>query len=837
MEVSPDQNNNTGNANNNRRSRPSASGEFAPQGETRTERPMLTTSGSMGHFSRRMSTREFRTHGCLTTLIIFTENEDTVLGPPKLSFTSASRNAAKAGDNADKRGVQPDGELGERFPRQRNDRWTRDRDAEGGRDKSGYTNGRRVREDGEGWANTKGRKSLGQDDFDRGFGRNGDRDREKSNKDGDLDSTDTPRRTGGGARDKLDRDRWPRRDDNTTKDNEGSRFGATGAGGWRDREQNRDRNRDRDWTRGEHRVEENPEWMDTPTGKEKKKAHTAEEFQRWKESMRAKDNAAQEKEEPKVETPAASESIPTPLAAALASRSEATPSVTDPMASVGFFGNWAKDLTAVAAASPVEAGPKVNKEKKSKFMQMQMFKKADDPAPSPQPAVPTPTSLAPQENSNGTEDADKKGFQRILQMLESTHIAGTPGSQQTPSANENRVGGVSLMPTQQSPPPDERQESRLPRQQAARTDQQSLLENIISPKPSGPDIGATQARRGPMSPDNALYEQFGPPRQEPNRAADESPFAQPPPRNSSAQDVNLQALLNSRAQQEPNPAAKRERDFLLNLMQPTRATPPQPQPQPQPQPMSQPTPRQTMENPGMSYFDQVGSRPMQQPKGRTVPPGFEDQRFITDNEMLRQQHIRELSRQQEEALRAKNARVPMGFNPHHDDPAIASLQRRSTAGDIPRQMTNMGIPSQPVPDMQMFGGRGMPPTPQERPNILPPPGFGPLPGIRQPPGLTGMNGPQQMLPFQGGNPPMNPPPGLAPPPGAPGMRGMFPNGPGQNQMPPQAPPGFFPPPGFPPPMGMRGAEDPRMMMGGRPDFDHQYGGPGPRQGGRPPGMY
>lgn len=219
--------------------------------------------------------------------------------------------------------------------------------------------------------------------------------------------------------------------------------------------------------------------------------------------------------------------------------------------------------------------------------------------------------------------------------------------------------------------------------------------------------------------------------------------------------------------------------------------------------------------------------------------------MANENDMRREQQMHEahllreqLNRQQrEQAMRVKNNNMPMGYNAPYDDPAI--LQRRSTASEIPRQMTNMGIPSQPVPDMGMYGGRnpGMPPTPNERPNIAPPPGFNNVAaGMRQPPpglpgGGMGMNGPQIPPSFSAGNTPLGHPPGFGPPPG--NMRGMFPGGPGQSHVPP--PQGYFPPaPHNWAPMGGRGAEDPRMMMG-RPDFD-QFG-PGPRQGGRPPNMY
>lgn len=57
MDVPADQANNAGN-NNNRRSRPSVQGDGDGTGETRAERPFLMSSGSMGNFGRRMSTRK-----------------------------------------------------------------------------------------------------------------------------------------------------------------------------------------------------------------------------------------------------------------------------------------------------------------------------------------------------------------------------------------------------------------------------------------------------------------------------------------------------------------------------------------------------------------------------------------------------------------------------------------------------------------------------------------------------------------------------------------------------------------------------------------------------------
>lgn len=758
--------------------------------------------------------------------------EETVLGPPKLAFASSTRNSAKlASDGKERTGITSiDGDsLGDRFPRDKNERWTRDRDVDRNRDTKGYANGRRGgREDGEGWTSVKGRKSLGQEDFER-FSRNGDRNREKH--EGDPETDLATRRT---TRERPEQ-RWGRRDDKE----ESVKTGVQG--GWRDRDRDRERERDRDWTRSGNKADEDPEWMDTKIEKQQPKPRTQEDFQRWKESMRAKDAPIEEKHESKEFLTDATTAVGITAAPMLTAPLQ-TPSTAEPTQGI-LFGNWGRDKT--SDAPPVENTPaKAKTDKKSRFMTM--FAKPEESIPPSQSATPSFTAAGPPPEAN----ADKEGFQRILQMLGQVNVGGSAATQPsipTPTTNGPRHGGgISLDMHQQSPPP-EPQIARVP----GRTmEQQNILENILASRPPMPESRPSQQSRfSNMSPDNATIDQFRIPR--PDSSQPEEHFSrQPPPQRNNPQDANLAAILNSRAREESQrdqATKQRERDFLLTLMQqPSRATPPQ---------MVAPNlPRNPQEN--MAFFEQSRQQPQQQVKGRNgVPPGFmDDQRMFSDNDMMRreaearreqelrqqlsiqqQQQLQQQQQQQQEAMRNKNTRIPMGF-PGHDD-ALMGLQRRNTGGD-PRLATNMGIPSQPTPDMGYMGGRGqpgMPLTPQERPGIAPPPGFGGP--MRQPPGLGGPNG-QQMGPggpnFSAGNTPLGHPPGF-PPPGS-NMRGMgFPGGPGGpvgNGM--QGPPqGYFPPPGYGPPPGMRG-EDPRMMFGG------QFEGPGPRQQpGRPgpPNMY
>ncbi|KAF2829531.1 hypothetical protein CC86DRAFT_191012 [Ophiobolus disseminans] len=796
MDVSADQTNT--NQNNAGRARRVPAVRGPPEGDGASERPPIINP--MGQFGRRQSMQP---------------GEDTVLGPPKFNFASASRIKAP-GETKERTGiVSTDGDnLGDRFPREKNERWVRGGDAERTREKS-YTNGRRPqREEGDGWTVAKGRKSVGQEDFERFGGRNGDRAREKQ--EGDPEAEAAPRR---GTRDRAE-PRWGRRDE--TKD-EGAKAGVQG--GWRERDQNRERDRDRDWTRGGNRAEEDPEWMDTKVDKKEFKPHTQEEFQRWKEQMKAKDTPAKEKEDrlempPEMST-AISATVPPMLTQPLH-----TPS-NEPTQGI-LFGNWGRDKAAdMSPSEAVAAKPKPDK--KSRFMTM--FAKPEEPAAPSQPSLPTPASPP----SSGS--ADQEGFQRILQMLGQVNVGGLAPhpSAPAPTNGVRHGGGVSLDFHQQSPP------AEPPSIRPTRTvEQQNILDNILAQHPVPETRQPQQSRFSSMSPDNVMHEQFRLPRGEPSHAEDH--FAHQQPSRGGIPDVNLSALMNGRARVEARgdqDTKQKERDFLLALMQqPSRATPPQLS--------NHNLPRQNQENHLASFFDPARQQPQAPPKGRTgLPPGFmEDPRMYNENELvrreserreqeIRQQHIMQ-QQQQQEAMRAKNARLPMGFPGHEDN--MMGLQRRTTAGDS-RQLTNMGIPSQAVSDMQYLGGRGqpgMPPTPQERINIPPPPGFGGP--MRQPPGLNGPNPQQQMGPgpsFSAGNTPLGHPPGFPPPGNMRGGMGGFP-GPGGNGM--QGPPQGYFPPGYGPPMGGMPRDDPRIMFEG----GHQFAGPGPRQQqGRPgpPGMY
>lgn len=821
MDVPADQSNNhTNNNGTARRARVPREGE---PGAAADQRPVINP---MGQFGRRQSMRKSEASNmeAATNALYVEPGEDTVLGPPKLSFLSARKNAIESKERTGITSTDGDN-LGDRFPREKTERWTRDREPDRARGKD-YTNGRRgVREDGEGWTNVKGRKSLGQEDFER-FQRPGDRNREKV--EGDPENEAAPRR---GARERAE-PRWGRREEGKE---EGPKAGVQG--GWREREREPP-NREREWTRGGVKLEDDPEWMDTKVEKKEAKPRTQEDFQRWKEQMKAKDTPAEEKDESRVvpDETAIYSTVPPML-----TQPVHTPTI-EPTQGI-LFGNWGREKA--ADTSPAEAiASKPKPDKKSKFMNM--FAKKDDPPPVfSQPTMRIPTPPAPVFEGN----ADKEGFQRILQMLGQVPAADPPAPQSSAPAPLNGLrhgGGISL-DLQQSPPPQQQSQNHRP---ARTVEQQSILQNILAQRPAAPESRPSQqARFSSMSPDDALSEQFRQTRLEPGHSDDHF-SRQPPPSRGAVPEFNISAMMNGRQQNDSHrdsETKQRQTDFLLTLMQqPSRATPPQLP--------NQNMPRQNQENQHALFFDQHRQQPQMPAKGRPVlPPGFmEDPRMFAENDAMRREaERREQQReqlelrqqlnmqQQQEAIRIKNARVPMGFAGQQED-LMMGLQRRTTGNDS-RPMTNMGIPSQSMQDMSFMSGRGqsgMPPTPQDRPNnIPPPPGFGGPPMRQPPPGLNGPNPQQQMGPsFSAGSTPVGLPPGFAPPGG--NMRG-FPGGNGMQGPPP--PQGYFPPGmgyGGPPLMGGMREQDPRLMFEGNGGvFGSARQGQGQQPGRNGGGMY
>ncbi|OJD40496.1 uncharacterized protein BKCO1_1000469 [Diplodia corticola] len=747
-----------------------------------------------------------------------TAPEDIVLGPPKMAFASSSR-VPKLTDTNDK------DEDADARAKDIRDKFFKDREER----KNGPLNGRRARDEGEGWTNVRGRKASFSEDADRPPRIGGRFTREADGEEA------APRRNG--ARGRFEQP-WLR-------DNVEAKEADTGHGSWRDR----GNARERDWTRGSNnhnRLEEEPEWMDTTPVKKKddigmarfsrgkggaewfedmpkddKKAHTQEDFQRWKEQMKA-GKAADEKEN--VPEPAPAKDTPT-------SSKPITPMLLDGKDMFGMWGAAAVRQESPAATEGATAPPKPKlPAKQSKFAKL--FSPQEEQQ-QPQQQQIQPEALFGAANGN---NEDKEGFQRILQMLGNTSIHTQSPSQG--SAPQSRKPSLFSPVETRSPDRDTVHVQPQPTRHhilRSREEKAGFIESVLAPRGTPTEFKGPQGVFGPFSPagepgPEQLRQE--PMRQEPRPESIRSPeerMHQATPSSNGMGSFGIQGLMSS---QPPPHAAQlsRDREFLLNLMtQPQRNTPPQPT-------QARPPP------PPELFTNFMESKAM--PPRANPPPGLFDDRQFPENDVRYQpQPQRRMPENPEiENAMRRAGRFNLPVHPGLDDPAIAGLQRRGTAdAGIPRgQLNNMGIPHQGPPD-QMWSMK--PPglqQPQDRPpvsSMAPPPGF--PAANRGPPGFGGPN----MPPFSAGNTPlghpgMRGPPVQGPPSAGPGPSPMF-SPPGHGGPPhgyfgpPQGPP---PPPGFggpgPGPMGMNGPgahhDQVQQMLGLR---GGSIGGPPPGFGG------
>ena len=186
----------------------------------------------------------------------------------------------------------------------------------------------------------------------------------------------------------------------------------------RNREWRRDRHgADRDWTRGA-KFEQEPEWLDSTDRDEPRPVHTQEDFERWKERMKAGSSQAQageKREAPEEPAPTASQQ--------LESRPSDGKIFSDDAAMERFFGLLTDQKP--AQESPTVQTPIEPSGSKKETMPARSIKSSRFAGLfSPTPGTPTKEADQPQAKSKSpvdtppaTTDADQEGFQRILQML------------------------------------------------------------------------------------------------------------------------------------------------------------------------------------------------------------------------------------------------------------------------------------------------------------------------------------------------------------------------------------------------------------------------------------
>nr|POE51855.1 hypothetical protein CFP56_26062 [Quercus suber] len=371
----------------------------------------------MGNFSAgsRPSLMQTRSH-------VSRSGEDISLGPPKALFPS-SRIIPRLSDFSDKTN---DANQAEDVEAPRPARGFGDKQANR---KSLNANENESRHSKESWMQARERRAQGGDEEggEHKLSRR-EREQEYDRKNGFGDKTDS---------------RWG-------SHREDKRSNGDRTGGWRERERERqkhDRDRDRDWDRSG----KEPEWMADPVAKQDDDLGTMgmpknqEDFEKWKQAQHARNKKSTD--ETVIEVPKPPLSAPPQSVAAPVRKIE--PLKLDSLADKA-FGGWGEtrrpepinDITpsTVQAAVPTKG--------KSRFMPMfQKDKpKEQDPIMDIVQAVPT-----------GSEDDNKAGFDRILQMLSTT------GASQA-TAPANLSSGLASRPVEPiSPPPQTRITSQVQR--------------------------------------------------------------------------------------------------------------------------------------------------------------------------------------------------------------------------------------------------------------------------------------------------------------------------------------------------------------------------------------
>jgi len=421
------------------------------------------------------------------------------------------------------------------------DRFFKDRDtAESDGRPGGLTSRRGDKED---WNAGRPRRTFGPDDQERKPRRNGEFDR--------WDNRDTPREPNDdrGNRDKDGRFP-PKKDGQPGRSKfDGSWFrngnNADGADAdddkpLRNREWRRDRHgADRDWNRGA-KFEHEPEWLDSNDRDEPRRAHTQEDFQRWKERMKAGSGAAQAPaQEEKRDAPAESYSAAQKPEAhhtdgevfsSERSSHSLAPFIADNSMD-RFFGMLGGEKPHVQeVGSPLQGEPAAKNQgfagkpgKSSRFAGL--F------SPPPESPWKAPESPAIPMASAGGDNPDREGFERIIAMLGagSRSSSGTPNeansSQQSRTtsmmhAEQSRAGTNLSSPPARDPYP--RQDYASPAQenplaQLAGKEPQArerehllrLMQQVrVGPGPSGNP--AQQSPSGAMAPPPGLMPEMMP---------------------------------------------------------------------------------------------------------------------------------------------------------------------------------------------------------------------------------------------------------------------------------------------------------------------------------------
>ncbi|KAI5252843.1 hypothetical protein E4T42_03141 [Aureobasidium subglaciale] len=549
------------------------------------------------------------------------------------------------------------------------------------------------------------------------------------------------------ARDNNDRDR--ERDREPQRERERERERPSQRGGWRDKARNE---------RQQDVPEKEPEWMDEPLEKENKnQMHTQEDFEHWKERMRAAANGSSA--EPKQD--AFADGVATPVKSTPAHSKPQTPMVSDaPGFDKSIFGSWGESKR---LESPVDTratkAPAGAKGKSSRFASM--FAPKEEARPSVEEAA----SPAPLESNE-----DKAGFLRIMAGLR----RGTSHSGVDSPVREQDGRGPPP-----GPPPGFGMQApqdalaamfdKAPASTQSPRPQSGFASDSFLPPPTSQFSRPTS---NVASPDPTSMRSNNPashlPQQMQNIFLDQAPRNGPTPES-----------FNQQHSRKPN-SLNKDSEFLLNLIQAKNANRAAP-----------PSRSQHEPEPFQLFLDQPPK-----PQTQTIAPKPQAPR---PTESIEEQLFRG-----NQHMDHGRPRAPPGFI---EDPSIVLQQAQRSYPNGPpqprrqsavQQMPNAGpgAPQDFPPNFPYMPGGPPPPGPGDRmppgfnPNIRHPPGFANIPNVFQQP--SSQPPPQQGAGMQGLPPGF--PPGMALPP--PGFGAHGPPPPGFFNNPnhiPGVPPGFAPP--------------------------------------------
>ncbi|KAK4696132.1 hypothetical protein P7C71_g1738, partial [Lecanoromycetidae sp. Uapishka_2] len=393
--------------------------------------------------------------------------EDIILGPPKTAFASAAgtRNAGKNLDSPQRPSFTNHDTSNAKSDRNiLRDRYTRDgqrleNDGEKARDsRSGaVTNRRSVKDDSDLWSNVRQPKASGQDDVERSYRRNGDRENDRDREGGrdargqrgfDSHRRDGERETEGEYRARRAGVGRGRNEPPWARDEGLSEIGGVEdqetapVQDWREKDRRKDRFSEREWNRAA-KADMDPEWMDALEPEDKKQRHTEDDLKAFMESMKTAKGVIQDNSLSQAEQPGNHERNISGTGTGAAKSKVDTPLVVDSNFD-GFFGLWKepkKDTQAAGlAANRAEpnVAPASKSAKPSKFTGF--FNSKSEPEP-----VKEKPPLQLYSPSQDSSSEDKEGFQRILSLL------GQQQQQQQQQQTRQQKGTSRTPPRNQAP--------------------------------------------------------------------------------------------------------------------------------------------------------------------------------------------------------------------------------------------------------------------------------------------------------------------------------------------------------------------------------------------------